>query len=194
MSEARNGLPISTFQSAKDWTAWLKKNHDKAPGIWLRFAKKASGIASVTYGEAVDAALCYGWIDGQKASGDGDSWLQRFTPRGPRSIWSKINRERVARLTASGLMAAAGEAAVARAKSGGQWEAAYDSQKTAAIPPDFQAELDKSKTATAFFATLDATNRYAMLHRLMTAKKPETRAARIEKFIGMLKRKEKPYP
>jgi uncharacterized protein YdeI (YjbR/CyaY-like superfamily) len=194
MNEARNGLPISTFQSAKDWAAWLKRNHEKAPGVWIRFAKKASGIASVTYDEAVDAALCYGWIDGQKAAGDGDSWLQRFTPRGPRSIWSKINRERVARLSAAGLMAPAGEAAVARAKSGGQWEAAYDSQKTASIPPDFQAELDKSKTAAAFFATLNSTNRFAMLHRLMTAKKPETRAARIEKFIGMLKRKEKLYP
>jgi uncharacterized protein YdeI (YjbR/CyaY-like superfamily) len=194
MSEARNGLPISTFQSARDWTAWLKKNHEKAPGVWIRFAKKASGIASVTYDEAVDAALCYGWIDGQKASGDADSWLQRFTPRGPRSIWSKINRERVARLSAAGLMKPAGEAAVERAKTGGEWAAAYDSPKTMAIPPDFQAELDKSKAAAAFFATLYSTNRYAMLHRLLTAKKPETRAARLEKFIGMLKRKEKPYP
>jgi uncharacterized protein YdeI (YjbR/CyaY-like superfamily) len=152
-----------------------------------------TGVASVSYSDAVNTALCYGWIDGQKAGGEA-SWVQKFTPRAKRSIWSKVNRERVAALIKAGRLRAAGEAEVERAQKDGRWEAAYDSPRTSAVPPDFQAALDKSKTAAAFFATLNSANRYAILWRLQTAKKPETRAKRLADFIAMLKRKEKPHP
>ncbi|MEO6096376.1 MAG: YdeI/OmpD-associated family protein [Fibrobacteria bacterium] len=139
-------------------------------------------------------ALCFGWIDGQKAGGDETAWLQKFTPRGSRSVWSKLNRERVAELIDTGRMRPSGAAAVERAKKSGQWDAAYDTPKTASVPPEFQAELDKSKSASAFFANLNSANRYAMLWRIQTAKQPETKARRIQTFIAMLKRKEIRYP
>jgi len=148
----------------------------------------------VTYEEALEVALCYGWIDGQKKSHDGTSWLQKFTPRGPKSIWSKINTEKALRLIESGKMKPAGLKAVEGARQDGRWDAAYASQSKAVVPGDLQAELDRNAEAKAFFATLDSRNRYAILHRIHTAKKAETRAMRIEKFVRMLEKKEKLYP
>jgi len=182
------------FEQQKDWAAWLDKNHATSPGVWLKLAKKASGIASVNYDEALGVALCYGWIDGQKKSYDESSWLQKFTPRGVKSIWSKVNREKVQQLIESGQMKPAGLEAVERAKQDGRWDAAYDSQSRASVPSDFQAELDRNAKAKAFFATLNSTNRYAILFRIQTAKKAETRAKRIEQFIRMLENHEKLYP
>lgn len=174
------------FETQRDWTAWLKKNHASSEGVWLRFRKKSSSTTSVTYAEALDVALCYGWIDGQKKAGDSETFLQRFTPRGPRSIWSKINREKVLALIEAGQMQPAGHAAIDRAKENGNWEAAYDSFKTKTIPPDLQAALDANPRAKAFYETLKSNNRYAILWRVQTAKKPETRARRIETFVTML--------
>ncbi|HEY6402747.1 MAG TPA: YdeI/OmpD-associated family protein [Blastocatellia bacterium] len=187
-------LPILPFEGWKDWAAWLDKSHAASSGVWLKLAKKASGIKSVTYDEALEVALCYGWIDGQKKSHDETSWLQKFTPRGPKSIWSKINTEKAQRLIESGRMKPAGLKAVESAKQDGRWEAAYASQSKAVVPDDLQAELDRNAEAKAFFATLDSVNRYAILHRIHTAKKAETRAKRIAQFVQMLANKEKVYP
>lgn len=189
--DTRDELPIVPFKRQADWEAWLRKNHLGASGVWLKLAKSGSGIQSVTYAQAVQVALCYGWIDGQKKSFDGSSWLQKFTPRGPKSIWSKINREKAEELIRSGKMKPAGLEAVERAKREGRWEAAYDSPGRASVPNDFQAELDRHPDARAFFAALDGVNRYAILFRIQTAKKAETRAKRIAQFIEMLQRKEK---
>lgn len=189
-SSAPRENPILDFAQQADWASFLEAHHGTSPGVWLRLAKKASGVASVTYPEAVETALCFGWIDGQKDSHDDKAWLQKFTPRGPRSLWSKINRDKVAKLIESGRMQPAGLAAIERAKQNGQWEAAYDSPSTATVPADFQAELDKSKTAAVFFATLGGANRYAILWRIQTAKKAETRQRRIGELVAMLKRKE----
>ncbi len=194
MASPSKDLPIVDAGSQSAWTKWLKENHAKSAGVWLRLAKKGSGLKSVTYDEAIESALCFGWIDGQKKGYDEASWLQRMTPRGPRSIWSKINRDKAEVLIANGRMKPAGLEAIERAREGGQWDAAYDSQKSSTVPPDLQAELDMSKEARDFFATLNSVNRYAILHRIQTATKPETRAKRIQKFVEMLKRKEKIHP
>ena len=183
-----------SFASQKQWAAWLAEQHEDSAGVWLKLAKKDSGIASVTYGEAVDVALCYGWIDGQKRGFDDRYWLQKFTPRGRKSIWSKINTEKAERLIASGEMKAAGLKAVEAAKQDGRWEAAYAPQKNSTVPEDFQAALHKNKKARDFFAGLNSANRYAILFRIQTAKKPETRDRRIRQFIEMLERGEKLYP
>jgi uncharacterized protein YdeI (YjbR/CyaY-like superfamily) len=193
-NSSRAELPIVLFEHQEAWVTWLAQNHAEAPGIWLRHAKKASGLASVSYGEALEVALCYGWIDGQKKSYDESSWLQKWTPRGPKSIWSKINREKVLKLIENGQMKPAGMAAVERAKQDGRWDAAYDSHSTATVPSDLQAALDSNAEASAFFATLNSTNRYAILFRIQTAKKAETRAKRIQEFISMLARHEKLHP
>jgi len=187
-------LPTLPFESKKKWADWLAKQHDKFTGVWLKLAKKDSGISSVTYEEALDVALSHGWIDGQKKGFDDNYWLQKFTPRGPRSIWSKINTEKAEKLIASGEMKPAGLKAVEAAKQDGRWEAAYSSQKNMAVPEDFQAALDKNKKAKAFFATLNSVNRYAILFRIQTAKKAETRARRIQQFVEMLERGAKLYP
>jgi len=184
-------LPVLLFAHQQAWATWLAENHATSAGLWLRLAKKASGLTSVSYAEALDVALCYGWIDGQKQSYDEDSWLQKFTPRGTKSIWSKINREKIAQLIERGLMQLAGLAAVESAKQDGRWDAAYDSARTMTVPDDFQAALDQSAPAAAFFATLNSANRYAVLWRIQTAKKAETRTKRIEQFIHMLENKEK---
>lgn len=173
---------------------WLEEHHREASGLWLRLAKKASATQSVSYQEALDIALCYGWIDGQKKSHDEESWLQKFTPRGARSIWSKINCTKAEELIASGRMQPAGLSEIERAKRDGRWEAAYDSPKSSTVPDDFQAELEKHPRAKAFFATLNSANRYAFLFRIQTAKKPETRARRIEEFIQMLEHHQKLHP
>jgi uncharacterized protein YdeI (YjbR/CyaY-like superfamily) len=184
-------LPILPFASQLKWTDWLTKQHDKSTGVWLKLSKKDSGIPSVTYAEALDIALCYGWIDGQKKSFDEKYFLQKFTPRRPKSIWSKINVEKVERLIASGQMKPAGLKAIEAAKADGRWAQAYSSQKNISVPEDFQSALDKNKKAKAFFETLNGTNRYAFLFRIETAKKAETRAKRIQQFVKMLEKNEK---
>ncbi len=184
-------LPILLFISPGEFQAWLEDNHAASPGIWLKIAKKGSGIASVTYAEALELALCFGWIDSQKRGFDERHFLQRFTPRRPRGKWSLINREKAEGLIASGAMRPAGLAEVEAAKADGRWEAAYAGQRTAEIPEDLQHELDRSKAAGEFFATLDSANRYAILYRLQEAKRPETRERRLRKFVAMLERGEK---
>ena len=186
-------LLVSPFPHIEEWENWLKDNHDSAKGIWLKLAKKSSGIPSITYEEAVNEALCYGWIDSHKKGFDDHWWLQKFTPRRPNSIWSKRNREKIEALMAGGKMEPAGLKAVEDAKANGQWESAYDSPNNAAIPDDFQAALDNSPDAKEFYATLNSRNTYAILHRIQTAKKPETRQERIGKMIKMLEKKEKLY-
>lgn len=184
-------LPIQPFASKTKWADWLAKRHDKSPGVWLKLAKKDSRIKSITYEEALDVALCYGWIDGQKKGFDEKYWLQKFTPRGPKSIWSKINTEKAERLIASGEMKPAGLKTIEAAKADGRWEAAYASQKNITIPDDFQAALNKNKKAQALFETLKSGERYSFLFRIHNAKKPETRAKRIQQFVEMLEKGEK---
>ena len=182
------------FANKKKWADWLATQHDKSAGVWLKLAKKDSGISSVTYDEALEVALCYGWIDGQKKGFDDKYWLQKFTSRGAKSIWSKINTEKVERLIASGEMKPAGLKAIEAAKQDGRWDVAYASQKNISVSEDFQAALDKNEKAKVFFATLNSVNRYAILFRIQTAKKAETRAKRIQQFVEMLERGEKLYP
>jgi uncharacterized protein YdeI (YjbR/CyaY-like superfamily) len=189
-----DGSPVRLFKSKQDWAAWLEKNHRKSAGLWLRLAKKDSGLRSVSYKEALEVALCYGWIDGQKRPESEQAWLQRFVSRSDRSIWSKINREKALALIAAGEMRAAGLEAIQNAKRNGRWEAAYDSPSGAAVPADFQAALDASQQAAAFFKTLDRANRYAVLWRIQTVKKAETRARKIQQFIEMLERGDKIHP
>ncbi len=192
--DPKQDLPIISFASREDWEQWLHAQHATAKGLWLKIAKKGSGIDSVTYDEALQSALCYGWIDGQKGSFDERYWLQRFTPRGLRSKWSKINRDKATELLAQDRMQPAGLEQVLKAQQDGRWEAAYEGQRTATVPDDLQRELDCNPGAKAFFATLDSANRYAILYRLKDAKKPETRARRLAKYIGMLSEHEKLHP
>ena len=186
--------PILLFADHAALRAWLSAHHASEPGLWLRIAKAGSPLRSVTYAEALDIALCFGWIDGQKRSHDADSFLQKFTPRQQRSPWSKRNREHVARLIAAGEMHAAGLAAVDAAKADGRWDRAYDSAGTATVPEDLQAALAEHPEARAFFETLKGANRYAILYRIQTAVKPETRARRIAEFVAMLRRGETLHP
>ncbi len=186
-----DGFPVRLFKSKQDWAAWLEKNHRKSAGLWLRMAKKGSQLRSVSYQEALEVALCYGWIDGQKRPESEQAWLQKFLSRSSRSIWSKINRAKALALIASGEMNPSGLDAIENAKTNGRWDAAYDSPSGATVPSDFQAALDANPKATAFFKTLDRANRYAILWRIQTVKKAETRARKIEQFVGMLARKEK---
>jgi len=186
-----NEFPTLLFAKQEDWLDWLRKNHAQSSGVWLKLAKKASASQSVSYALALEIALCYGWIDGQKKPYDESFWLQKFTPRGAKSIWSKINKAKAGELIKSGRMKPAGLNAVERAKQDGRWDAAYDSPSASTVPADFQARLNKSAKAKAFFATLNSANRYAILFRIQTAKKAETRARKIEQFIEMLERKEK---
>jgi len=183
-------LPTKLFKTPAAWEKWLSSNHKKSAGIWMQIAKKDSGLSSPTYQEALDVALCYGWIDGQKRPFDDRTWLQRFTPRGPRSVWSKVNTGKVESLIKAGRMQPAGLAAVEAAKASGRWESAYQSWGTADIPPDLQAALDAKPNAKAFFETLRGANRYAIIYRVQTAKKPETRTRRISQFVEMLERHE----
>jgi uncharacterized protein YdeI (YjbR/CyaY-like superfamily) len=187
-------LPTLPFGSKKKFAAWLAKKHDKSTGIWLKLAKKDSGIQSITYEEALDVALCYGWIDGQKKGFDEKYWLQKFTPRGRKSIWSKINTEKAERLIASDEMKPAGLKAVEAAKQDGRWDTAYASQKNISIPEDFQAALDDNQKAKAFFETLKSSERYSFLFRIHQAKKPETRARRIQQSVEMLEKHQKIHP
>lgn len=189
-----DALPTLSFATQQEWEAWLDVHHADTPGLWLKIAKKEAGERSVTYAEALEGALCYGWIDGQKAALDERHWLQKFTPRRPRSVWSKVNRAKAEALIAAGRMRPAGLRQVELAQADGRWDAAYDGQSTVAVPADLQRALDDNPDAMAFFNTLDRVNRYAILYRIQTAKKPDTRAARIQKFVGLLSRQEKIHP
>lgn len=185
-AKSAKAYELRAFERPADWDSWLAKHHESSPGVWLRIAKAASGIPSVTYAEALEVALSYGWIDGQKQKHDASTWLQKFTPRGPRSIWSRINREKAEALIRDGRMHAAGLRAIERAKAGGLWDIAYDSQSRSTVPADLEAALRKNAKAKAFFATLNGANRYAILWRLQTAKQAETRARRLALFVSML--------
>ena len=184
-------FPILLFETPQAWADWLEAQPATGAGVWLKMAKKETGIPSINYAEALDVALCYGWIDSQKKGLDAQFWLQKFTPRRPASIWSKVNREKAEALIASGLMKASGLREVETAKLDGRWEAAYDSQSGISLPADFQAALNRNADAQAFFDTLKSAERYSFLFRIQTAKKPETRARNIKKFIDMLARREK---
>jgi uncharacterized protein YdeI (YjbR/CyaY-like superfamily) len=179
-------LPVLAFGSLQSWRDWLAGHHQTSSGLWLKIAKKGAAAPTVSYSEAIDGALCYGWIDGQKGKLDDEYWLQRFTPRKPRSRWSKINREKAERLIAEGRMQPAGLREVESARADGRWDAAYAGQATATVPPDLARELDLNPVAKAFFATLNSVNRYAILYRIQDAKRPQTRADRIAKYIAML--------
>jgi uncharacterized protein YdeI (YjbR/CyaY-like superfamily) len=191
---ADDGLPKIFFSSSAEWEAWLEDNHATADGVWIKVAKKDSGIESVRQPEALDAALCFGWIDGRREALDDRFFLQRYTPRRRRSKWSRINRDNAERLIAAGRMRPAGLAEVERARADGRWEAAYDGHRTSTVPEDLQRELDAHPKAKACFANLNSQNRYAILYRLQDAKKPETRARRLAKFVAMLDAGETLYP
>jgi uncharacterized protein YdeI (YjbR/CyaY-like superfamily) len=185
--------PVLTFPSDADWEAWLDQHHADSDGVWIKIAKKSSGIPTVAYPEVLDTALCFGWIDGQRKALDERYFLQRFTPRRARSKWSKINRDKVTALTEAERMRPAGLAEVERAKADGRWDAAYDGQARMTVPDDLQAELDARPAAAAFFAQLSSQNRYSILFRLHDAKRPETRARRLAKFVAMLEAGETIY-
>ena len=187
-------LPIRSFETASQWAKWLAKNHDFSGGIWLQFQKKHSGQKSVTYAEALDEALCYGWIDGQKKANDDCSWLQKFTRRSPKSGWSKKNKGHVMRLTKEGKMKTAGLNAVEAAKADGRWKAAYDSQSNSKIPEDFLKVLSRNKKAKTFFDSLNKANLYSIAYRLRTARKPETREKRLKAILEMMAQGKKFHP
>src|SRR3954447_25423226 len=184
-------LPILLFAAPPDLETWLEQNHGGSPGLWLKIAKKGSGVESIDYAEALELALCFGWIDSQKRGFDDVFFLQRFTPRRPRGKWSQINRTKAEELIAAGAMRPAGLAEVEAAKADGRWEAAYEGQRMAKVPDDLQRELDANEAAREFFARLDSANRYAIVYRLNDAKKPETRERRLRKFVAMLERGER---
>lgn len=183
-------LPIKLFKTEAAWETWLAA-HGDAPGVWLKIAKKDTGATSVSYSQALDVALCHGWIDGLKRSCDAQYFLQRFTPRKAKSLWSKLNIARVEKLVDAGRMQPAGLREVEAAKADGRWDAAYQSASVMDVPPEFAAALAKNAKARKAFEALDRTNRYAFCWRVHTAKKPETKAARVEKFVAMLIRGEK---
>jgi uncharacterized protein YdeI (YjbR/CyaY-like superfamily) len=189
-SNKRN-QPVLTFSSMQQWNEWLEQNHNNSDGVWLQVYKKHTGIATVTHAQALEEALCFGWIDGQAKKYDELSYLQKFTPRRPKSIWSKRNVELVARLEKEGRMKPAGREQIEAAKADGRWDRAYDSPGNMTMPEDFLKELAKNKKAHAFFKTLNKTNTYAIGWRLQTAKKPETRERRMKQILEMLAREEK---
>jgi uncharacterized protein YdeI (YjbR/CyaY-like superfamily) len=191
LPNAPDDLPVHLFPGPAELEAWLEENHASAAGVWLKIAKKDASEPSVTYGQALELALCFGWIDSQKRGFDETHFLQRFTPRRPRGRWSKINREKAEALIESGRMRPTGLAEVEAARADGRWEAAYEGQGSAEVPRDLQRELDANPAAAEFFASLDSANRYAIIYRLEEAKKPETRDRRLRKFVGMLERGEK---
>lgn len=187
-------LPILSFPSAGAFADWLAGEHETAPGLWLRIAKKGAAATTVDYSQALDVALCHGWIDGQKKGDDDEYWLQRFTPRSARSRWSMINRDRATALIDAGAMRPAGLRQVELAKADGRWDAAYAGQRTATVPDDLAEALAANPAALAFFGTLDSANRYAVLYRVQDTAKPATRAARIARFVAMLAEGRKPHP
>jgi uncharacterized protein YdeI (YjbR/CyaY-like superfamily) len=180
------------FEGPEGFEAWLEANGEASDGVWVKMAKKDTGIPSLNWARAVEVALCFGWIDGQSRRIDDDWYLQRFTPRRPKSTWSKLNREKVQALTAAGRMRPGGLAEVERAKADGRWDAAYDSMTTASVPDDLSRALNEAGLSEVF-DNLDSRNRYAIFHRIQTARKPETRARRITKYVAMLEAGERPY-
>jgi uncharacterized protein YdeI (YjbR/CyaY-like superfamily) len=194
IAKASGVPPTLAFPHERAWTAWLASNHASSPGVWIKLARKGSVTPSITYAEALEVALAWGWIDGQRRGLDQGFYLQKFTRRAARSIWSKINREKALALISAGRMKPSGLAEVERARRDGRWEAAYDAQSKASVPADLAAALAAKPRAAAFFAGLDAKNRFAVLFRVHGAKKPETRARRIATFVEMLARQEKLYP
>ena len=191
--QGKYGRPILAFASQAEWEAWLDVEHASSDGVWLKFAKKGSGVESVVYAEALEVALCYGWIDSQVKSLDERFYLQKFTPRRARSKWSRVNRDKIEELTKQGRMKPAGLAQVELAKADGRWEAAYASPGNVEVPDDLRAALDGNTKAAEFWAGLNKSNRFAILYQLQDAKRPETRARRLEKFMGMLERGEELY-
>lgn len=187
-------LPILYFEDQDAWITWLEKHHAVSSGVWLRLAKKTSGEKSVSYADALEAALCFGWIDGQKKSEGEKTWLQKFTRRSKKSIWSKVNRNSAQALIDRGLIRPAGMDQIERAKQDGRWERAYDSPGTATVPADFHAALEANPAAVECFRSLNSRNRYALFFRIQTAKTAATRVKRIQQFVQMLERGEKPYP
>jgi uncharacterized protein YdeI (YjbR/CyaY-like superfamily) len=187
-------LPVLGFADAAALESWLAQQHASSPGVWLKIAKKGSGATGVSYQEALAVALCYGWIDGQKGALDDEYWVQRFTPRKPGSRWSKINTEKAAELIAAGRMRPAGMREVELAREDGRWDAAYAGQRSMAVPEDLERELAGNEAARAFFATLSGANRYAILYRIADAKRAETRARRIAKYVAMLAAHETIHP
>ena len=196
MSNAAGGTewPLLLCENQQDWEAWLEQNHDQSTGIRLQIAKKNSGLASVSYAEALDSALCYGWIDSRKEALDEKSWVQRFGPRRKNSIWSQVNREKVQRLTEEGRMKLPGLLAVETAKNNGRWEAAYEPQSRTALPEELEAAFAEHPRAKEFYGTLNRQNQYAISFRIQNAKKAETRKRKAEEFIRMLENGEKIYP
>ena len=178
-------LPLLPFASQREWEDWLETHHETSRGLWLKIAKQDSGVASVSYSDALDSAICYGWIDGQKGAVDDRFWRQRFGPRGPRSKWSVNNRERAQRLEREGRLREAGRREAALARQDGRWDAAYAGQRQATVPEDLQRALEADPEALAFFQTLTAANRYAILYRVQDARRPDTRARRIEQYVAM---------
>ena len=187
-------LLVLAFRSAVEWEDWLEAEHERSAGVWLKIAKRNVAIPTVSYVEALDAALCFGWIDGQKRALDEDYWLQRFTPRKPGSRWSKINTEKAGVLIAAGLMRQAGLREVELAKSDGRWDQAYSGQRTITVPDDLRAALDASPLAAEFFETISSVNRYAILYRIGTVKRPETRARKIAHYVQMLAERKTLHP
>jgi len=181
-----DSLPIRRFPSERDWAAWLERNHGRSPGLWLQIAKKGAKVPSVSYPEALDVALCYGWIDGQKRPQSDTFWLQKFGPRAKTGLWSRLNREKALALVAAGRMRPSGMAEIQRAKADGRWKGAYDSARVSTVPEDLERALKRNAKARRFFEALDRANRYAILFRLQTAKKAETRARRLAGFLKML--------
>jgi uncharacterized protein YdeI (YjbR/CyaY-like superfamily) len=190
VTETRSGLPVLTFRNGGDFEDWLDRQATDAPGAWIKLANKSAGERGLTKSEAIDAALCHGWIDGRLDKYDDTHWLVRFTPRKPRSKWSQVNRKRAGELLAEGRMRAAGLAQVEAAKADGRWAAAYAPASTAKVPPDFQTALDANPAAAKFFATLKGANRYAILYRIASVKRVETRARKIAEYVAMLERGE----
>jgi uncharacterized protein YdeI (YjbR/CyaY-like superfamily) len=189
-----DALETRAFETADAWEGWLEAHHADSLGIWLKLAKASGGVPSVTYAQALDVALCFGWIDGQKAAHDERFWLQKFTPRRAKSGWSRVNREKANELMAAGRMRPAGQRQVELAQADGRWDAAYASQGTIEVPPDLARALEANPAAREFFATLASRNRYAILYRIETARKPETRAARVQQYVAMLERREVFHP
>jgi uncharacterized protein YdeI (YjbR/CyaY-like superfamily) len=186
----KDNLPVILFETEEKWNNWLEENAN-ATGLWVRIAKKKSTLVSITYQQALEVALCFGWIDGLKKAYDEDTWIQRFSPRKPASKWSKINKEKAKQLIAEGRMKTQGMEIIKIAKEKRTWQNAYDSQKNAKVPADLKKELDKNPEAKEFFSTLDKINRYAIIYRLQISKTPEIRAKNMAKFIEMLSNKKK---
>ena len=188
----KDGLPVILFETEEEWSNWLEENISEA-GVWMRIAKKNSGVTSISYQQAVDVGLCYGWIDGQKQKYDDKTFAQRFTPRKPKSNWSKINKNKVLQFIKEGKMKPSGLATVEQAKKTGAWDKAYESQSTIKVPADFNKALNENPAAMEFFKTLKSVNRFAILYRIHAAKTEELRSAKIKMFVTMLANGEKIY-